>query len=46
LENKVVEPGVVDRASDSTIWRVLKKTLSNPIAANAGSSRRKRTAHS
>jgi Homeodomain-like domain len=46
LENKVVELGVVDRASDSTIWRALKKTLSNPIAANAGSSRRKRTAHS
>ena len=25
LENKVVELGIVDRASDSTIWRVLKK---------------------
>jgi transposase len=46
LENKVVELGIVDRASDSTIWRTLKKTLSSPIAANAGSSRRRRTAHS
>jgi transposase len=46
LENKVVEFGVVDRASDSTIWRALKKTLSNPTAANAGSFRRRRTAHS
>jgi hypothetical protein len=35
LENKVVEFGVVDRAGDSTIWRALKKTLSNPTA-NAG----------
>ena len=40
LENKVVEFGIVERASDSTIGRVLKKTRSNPIAANAGSSRR------
>jgi transposase len=46
LENKVVEFGVVDRASDSTIWRALKKTLSNPTAANAGSFRRRRTVHS
>ena len=46
LENKVVEFGVVDRASDSTIWRALKKTLSSPTAANAGSFRRRRTAHS
>jgi transposase len=46
LENKVVELGIVDRASDSTIWRALKKTLSNPIAANAGSSRRRPTARS
>src|SRR5215468_43447 len=27
LENKVVELGIVDRASDSTIGRTLKKTL-------------------
>jgi Homeodomain-like domain len=46
LENKVVELGIVDRASDSTIGRTLKKTLSSRIAANAGSSRRRRTAHS
>jgi hypothetical protein len=46
LENKVVELGIVDRASDSTIWRTLKKTLSSRTAANVGSSRRRRTAHS
>src|SRR6202008_956818 len=37
LENKVVELGIVDRASDSTIGRTLKKTLSSPIAASNGS---------
>jgi Homeodomain-like domain len=36
LENKVVELGIVDRASDSTIHRTLKKTLSNHIAGSAG----------
>ena len=36
LENKVVELGIVDRASDSTIGRTLKKTVSNPIAGSAG----------
>jgi hypothetical protein len=36
LENKVVELGIVERASDSTIHRTLKKTASNPIAGNAG----------
>jgi transposase len=46
LENKVVELGIVDRASDSTIWRTLKKTLSIPIAASNGSSRRRPTARS
>ncbi len=46
LENKVVELGIVDRASDSTIGRALKKTLSSPIAANTGSSRRRPTARS
>ena len=30
LENKVVELGIVDRASDSTIGRALKKTLFKP----------------
>jgi transposase len=44
LENKVVELGMVDRASDSTIGRTLKKTFSSPIAGNAGSSRRRPTA--
>jgi transposase len=46
LENRVVELGIVDHASDSTIGRVLKKTSSSPIAGNAGSSRRRRTARS
>jgi transposase len=46
LENKVVELNIVDRASDSTIGRVLKKTLSSPIAANNGSSRPRPTARS
>jgi Homeodomain-like domain len=46
LENKVVELGIVDRASDSTMWRTLKKTLSGPIAASTGSSRRRPTARS
>src|SRR6202051_3795835 len=36
LENKVVELDIVDRASDSTIGRVLKKTLSSPIADSNG----------
>jgi hypothetical protein len=46
LENKVVELGIVDRASDSTIGRTLKKTLSSPIADSNGSSHRRRTARS
>jgi len=46
LETKVVELGIVDRASDSTIGRTLKKTLSGPIAASTGSSRRRPTARS
>src|SRR5262245_65077634 len=44
LEIKVVELGIVVRASDSTMGRTLKKTVSNPIAGNAGSSRRRPTA--
>jgi hypothetical protein len=43
LENKVVELGIVDHVSDSTIHRTLKKTVSSPIAASAGSSRRRPT---
>jgi transposase len=46
LENKVVELGIVDRASDSTIGRTLKKTLSSRIAGSNGSSHRRRTARS
>ena len=46
LENKVVELGIVDRASDSTIGRTLKKTFSSRIAGSAGSSRRRPTARS
>lgn len=46
LEDKVVELGIVERASDSTIWRTLKKTLSSPIAASTGSSRQRPTARS
>jgi hypothetical protein len=41
LEKKVVELQIVDRASDSTIGRALKKTFSSPIADSAGSSRRR-----
>jgi hypothetical protein len=44
LENKVVELGIVERASDSTIGRTLKKTVSSRIAGNAGSSHRRPTA--
>ncbi len=46
LENKVVELHIVDRASDSTIGRALKKTFSSPIADSAGSSRPRPTARS
>ena len=46
LEKKVVELAIVDRASDSTIGRVLKKTFSSPIADSAGSFRRRPTARS
>ena len=44
LESKVVELGIVDHASDSTIGRTLKKTVSSRIAASAGLSRRGPTA--
>jgi Homeodomain-like domain len=36
LEEKVVELDIVDRASDSTIGRALKKTFSSRIAASNG----------
>ena len=39
LESKVVELGIVEAASDSTIQRVLKKTLFGHTAANTGSFR-------
>ena len=44
LEDKVVELGIVERASDNTIGRVLKKTRSSLTAKSNGSSRRRRTA--
>jgi transposase len=46
LEEKVVELNIVDRSSDSTIGRVLKKTRSSLISRINGSFRRNRTAHS
>jgi transposase len=46
LEKKVVELQIVDRASDSTIGRALKKTSFSPIAGSAGSFRRRPTARS
>ena len=46
LEKKVVELQIVDRASDATIGRALKKTFSSPIASSAGSSRRRPMARS
>jgi hypothetical protein len=46
LEDKVVELGIVERASDNTIGRVLKKTHFNLTGKNSGSSRRRPIAHS
>jgi transposase len=46
LEKKVVELQIVDRASDSTIGRALKKTSSSPIVGSAGTSRRRPMARS
>lgn len=46
LENKVVELNIVDRASDNTIGRVLKKTGLSRISSSNGSFRRSRTARS
>ena len=46
LEEKVVELKIVDKASDNTIGRVLKKTFSNRTSESNGLSRPRRTAHS
>src|SRR6516225_2523949 len=46
LEEKVVELKIVDKASDNTIGRVLKKTFSNCTSESNGLSRPRRTAHS
>jgi hypothetical protein len=46
LEDKVVELGIVERASDNTIGRILKKTRCSLTARNNGSSRRKQMARS
>jgi transposase len=43
LEEAVVERKIVERASDNTIGRTLKKTNSSLISRNNGSSRRTRT---
>jgi transposase len=44
LESKVVELGIVEAASDSTIQRTLKKTPFSRTAANTGSFRPRRAA--
>jgi poly-gamma-glutamate capsule biosynthesis protein CapA/YwtB (metallophosphatase superfamily) len=41
LETAVVERNIVDRASDNTIGRTLKKTRSSRICGSNGSSRRR-----
>jgi len=46
LEDKVVELGIVERASDSTIGRTLKKTNSSRTSKHNGSFRPKQTAPS
>src|ERR1700730_6646389 len=46
LEEKVVELNIVDKASDNTIGRVLKKTSSSPTSKSNGSFRQRRTASS
>jgi hypothetical protein len=46
LEKKVVELDIVDRASDNTIGRVLKKTFLSPTARNSGSFPPRRMRHS
>ena len=44
LEDRVVELGIVERASDNTIGRVLKKTRLSLTATSNGSSSRRRAA--
>jgi transposase len=46
LETAVVELSIVDRASDNTIGRTLKKTHSSPTSRSSGSSRRTPTRRS
>jgi Homeodomain-like domain len=46
LETAVVELNIVDRASDNTIGRTLKKTCSSPTSRSNGSSHRKLTLRS
>jgi len=46
LENKVVELDIVERASDSTIGRVLKKLNSSRISKHSGLFHRRQTAPS
>ena len=46
LAEKVVELGIADHASHSTVGLVLKKTLSNRILRNNGSFRRRRIVRS
>jgi hypothetical protein len=46
LEEKVVELGIVEAASDNTIGRVLKKTFSSRTSKSNGSSRPARTRRS
>jgi len=46
LADKVVELHIVDSASDSTVYRTLKKTRLSRTSENSGSFRRKATAHS
>jgi hypothetical protein len=46
METKVVELGIVERASDTTIQRTLKKTRSSRTAASTGSFRPRRAARS
>ncbi len=41
LETAVVQLNIVDRASNNTIWRTLKKTLSSLTCRSSGSSRRR-----
>src|ERR1700735_1089339 len=46
LEEKVVGLSIVERASDNTIGRTLKKTISNPTCRSNGLSRRTAAPHS